>query len=142
MCLAERGFRLAVLTRSAEPFCRAALQKTGLAEYFPYLRSRSSPGPAKPSPEALLLLLEEMGVPPDRALYVGDHQIDAECATPGPRPVLRRFFPRPTEARERSPSIASSPSAPPPSRATSRTSGATSGSPDVGRVAGGAARYR
>jgi len=79
--LSERGFRLAVLTRSAEQFCRAALQKTGLAEFFPYLRSRSSLGPAKPSPEALLMLLNEMGVPPDRALYVGDHQIDAECAT-------------------------------------------------------------
>ncbi|MCI4339804.1 MAG: HAD family hydrolase [Thermoplasmata archaeon] len=79
--LADRGFRLGVLTRSAEAFCRAALQRTGLAEFFPYLRSRSSPGPAKPSPEALLLILNEMGVPPDRALYVGDHQIDAECAT-------------------------------------------------------------
>ena len=79
--LTGRGFRLAVLTRSAEPFCRAALVKTGLAEYFPYLRSRSSPGPAKPSPEALHLLLREMEVPPDRALYVGDHAIDAECAT-------------------------------------------------------------
>jgi len=79
--LTERGFRLAVLTRSAEPFCRGALVKTGLGEFFPYLRSRSSPGPAKPSPESLLLLLGEMGVPPDRALFVGDHQIDAECAT-------------------------------------------------------------
>lgn len=79
--LTERGFRLGVLTRSAEPFCRGALEKTGLAPFFPYLRSRSSPGPAKPSPEALLLLLHEMGVPTDRALYVGDHQIDAECAT-------------------------------------------------------------
>jgi HAD superfamily hydrolase (TIGR01549 family) len=79
--LTDRGFRLGVLTRSADQFCRAALQKTGLGDYFPYLRSRSSPGPAKPSPESLLLLLNEMGVPPDRALYVGDHQIDAECAT-------------------------------------------------------------
>jgi HAD superfamily hydrolase (TIGR01549 family) len=79
--LTDRGFRLAVLTRSAEPFCRGALVKTGLGEFFPYLRSRSSPGPAKPSPEALLLLLGEMGVPTDRALFVGDHQIDAECAT-------------------------------------------------------------
>ena len=79
--LTDRGFRLAVLTRSAEPFCRGALQQTGLGEFFPYLRSRSSPGPAKPSPEALLLLLKEMGVPTDRALFVGDHPIDAECAT-------------------------------------------------------------
>ena len=79
--LSGRGFRLGVLTRSSEGFARAALQKAGLAPYFAYLRSRSSPGPAKPSPEALLLILEAMGVPKDRALYVGDHAIDAECAT-------------------------------------------------------------
>jgi len=79
--LSSRGFRLGVLTRSSETFARSALQRTGLAEFFPYLRSRSSPGPAKPSPEALLLLLKEMGTPIDRALFVGDHVIDAECAT-------------------------------------------------------------
>jgi len=79
--LSARGFRLGILTRSAEGFCRGALKQTGLSAFFPNLRSRSSPGPSKPSPEALLLLLEEMGVPRDRALYVGDHAIDAECAT-------------------------------------------------------------
>jgi phosphoglycolate phosphatase len=79
--LAGRGFRLGVLTRSSERFARAALHQTQLDPYFAYLRSRSSPGPAKPSPEALLLLLKEMGVPLDRALFVGDHLIDAECAT-------------------------------------------------------------
>ncbi|HUJ78435.1 MAG TPA: HAD family hydrolase [Thermoplasmata archaeon] len=78
--LQTRGFRLGVLTRSSESFARAALQRTRLGAYFPYLRSRSSPGPAKPSPEALLLLLQEMGVPRDRALFVGDHLIDTECA--------------------------------------------------------------
>ncbi len=79
--LTARGYRLAILTRSAEGFCRAALERTGLSTFFPYLRSRSAPGPAKPSPEALHLLLKEMEVPSDRALYVGDHPIDAECAT-------------------------------------------------------------
>ena len=79
--LVGRGFRIGILTRSSEAFARAALVRTGLAEYFPYLRSRSSPGPAKPSPEALWYLLKEMGVPIGRALYVGDHLIDAECAT-------------------------------------------------------------
>ncbi|HTP54531.1 MAG TPA: HAD family hydrolase [Thermoplasmata archaeon] len=79
--LSKRGFRLGILTRSSEAFARAALQRTGLAEFFPYLRSRSAPGPSKPSPEALLLLLQEMGIPLERALYVGDHLIDAECAT-------------------------------------------------------------
>lgn len=79
--LSERGFRLGVLTRSSEYFARNALHRTGLAPYFPYLRSRSAPGPQKPSPEALHLLLREMGIPDERALFVGDHAIDAECAT-------------------------------------------------------------
>lgn len=79
--LSARGFRLGLLTRSSEEFARKALVRTGLDPFFGYLRSRSSPGPAKPSPEALLLLLKEMGVPLDRALFVGDHLIDAECAT-------------------------------------------------------------
>jgi phosphoglycolate phosphatase len=79
--LTARGFRLGVLTRSSETFARSALQRTGLDPSFAYLRSRSAPGPAKPSPEALLLLLREMEVPLERALFVGDHLIDAECAT-------------------------------------------------------------
>jgi HAD superfamily hydrolase (TIGR01549 family) len=79
--LSGRGFRLGVLTRSSEAFARAALQRTHLGEYFPNLRARSASGPTKPDPEALLLLLREMGVPLDRGLFVGDHLIDAECAT-------------------------------------------------------------
>jgi phosphoglycolate phosphatase len=79
--LSDRGFRLAVLTRSSEFFARSALASTGLAPFFPYLRSRSAPGPQKPSPEALRLLLQEMEIPEHRALFVGDHAIDAECAT-------------------------------------------------------------
>jgi phosphoglycolate phosphatase-like HAD superfamily hydrolase len=79
--LFARGFRNGVLTRSSDAFCRSALLKTGLIDYFPYLRTRSAPGPSKPSPEALLLLLKEMGVPPDRAVYIGDHLLDVECAT-------------------------------------------------------------
>jgi phosphoglycolate phosphatase len=78
--LTEQGFRLGILTRSSEHFARSALLKTGLAPYFPYLRSRSSPGPVKPSPEALRLLLETMGIPTDRAVLVGDQLLDCECA--------------------------------------------------------------
>jgi len=78
--LSGRGFRLGLLTRSSEMFCRQALVRTELAPYFSYLRSRSSAGPAKPSPEALLMLLKDMEVPIDRALYIGDHLLDAECA--------------------------------------------------------------
>jgi phosphoglycolate phosphatase len=78
--LSSRGFRLGLLTRSSEFFARGALLRTGLGPYFPYLRTRSAPGPAKPSPEALFAILREMEVPIDRALFVGDHLMDAECA--------------------------------------------------------------
>ncbi len=78
--LADRGFRLGLLTRSSERFARSALQQTGLLPFFPFLRSRSSPGPVKPSPEALRLLLETMGVAVDRAVVVGDQLLDGECA--------------------------------------------------------------
>jgi len=78
--LTERGYRLGILTRSSEFFARGALKQTELDGFFPYLRTRSSPGPAKPSPEALQALLKEMEIPSERSLYVGDHLIDAECA--------------------------------------------------------------
>ncbi len=78
--LSEKGFRLGLLTRSSDHFARSALSKTELAPYFPFLRSRSSPGPVKPSPEALRLLLDTMGVPTDRAVLVGDQLLDCECA--------------------------------------------------------------
>jgi phosphoglycolate phosphatase len=94
--LQSRGFRLAVLTRSSEHFARSALEKTGLARYFSYLRSRSSPGPAKPSADSLLLVLREVGVPIDRALFVGDHLIDAETATRA-RVRFYAVLPEPTE---------------------------------------------
>ncbi len=88
--LAERGFRLGVLTRSSEYFARNALARTALGPFFPYLRSRSAPGPQKPSPEALHLLLREMEIPGERALFVGDHLIDAGVRDPRRRAVLRR----------------------------------------------------
>ncbi|MGI0070570.1 MAG: HAD family hydrolase [Thermoplasmata archaeon] len=95
--LSERGFRLGVLTRSSEFFARGALGRTGLGPFFPYLRTRSAPGPQKPSPEALRLLLGEMGISDERSLFVGDHLIDAECAT---RAHVRFYgvLPDPSEA--------------------------------------------
>jgi len=95
--LFDRGFRLGILTRSSEEFARGALLRTGLAKFFPYLRSRSSSGPSKPSPEALLGLLREMEVPIDRAVFVGDHLIDAECAVAA-RVRFYAVLPDPSEA--------------------------------------------
>lgn len=78
--LTERGYRLGLLTRSSARFTREALRRTGLLPYLPVLRTRSDDGPAKPDPEALRILLQTMEVPPQRAIFVGDHLLDAECA--------------------------------------------------------------
>lgn len=100
--LAVRGFRLGLLTRSSEKFARQALLRTHLDPHFGYLRSRSAPGPAKPSPEALLLLLEQMQVPRERALFVGDHLLDAECAT---RARVRFYAVLPDSSEKADPSV-------------------------------------
>ena len=78
--LADRAFRLGLFTRSSKGFCQGALARTGLGGFFSHVRDRSTPGPAKPAPEALHLLLREMDVPVERALFVGDHLEDARCA--------------------------------------------------------------
>jgi phosphoglycolate phosphatase-like HAD superfamily hydrolase len=94
--LSEKGYRMGVLTRSSERFARGSLEKTGLLPYFPILRTRSSMGPAKPSPDALRLLLEELRVPVERAVYVGDHLLDAECAVRAAVPFVA-VLPDPSE---------------------------------------------
>ncbi len=96
--LTDQGYRLGLLTRSSERFTVAALRQTGLASFFPFLRSRSAPGPAKPSPEALHLLLRTMDVPADRAVLVGDHLLDCECAVAARVPFYAVLFP-PTDSR-------------------------------------------
>ena len=120
--LHRQEYRLAILTRASERFARAALIQTGLEPYFPYLRSRSSLGPSKPSPEALEILLREMGVPSNRAVLVGDHPMDGETAA-GARVRFHAVLPDPREK---------------PDARTSerlRTSGAASVSPDLPSLA-------
>jgi N-acetyl-D-muramate 6-phosphate phosphatase len=78
--LAAAGFRLAVFTRSSRSFTREVLRRLRWTELFPYLRTRSDPGPAKPSEAALPLLMDEMGLSAEQVDYVGDHPEDARCA--------------------------------------------------------------
>jgi HAD superfamily hydrolase (TIGR01549 family) len=79
--LRAAGYRIGVLTRSSGAFAEGALVKCGFRHLVHVLRTRSDSGPAKPDPEALLLTLTALEVPPNRAVFVGDHLLDAECAT-------------------------------------------------------------
>jgi HAD superfamily hydrolase (TIGR01549 family) len=78
--LTDKGYRIGLLTRSCQSFAQGALRRTHLAHFIRSSRTRSSPGPVKPDPEALLAVLRELEVPPNRAVFVGDHRIDADCA--------------------------------------------------------------
>jgi HAD superfamily hydrolase (TIGR01549 family) len=75
------GYRLGVLTRSSEAFARQALHQTGMLPLLDRLRTRSDSGPIKPDPESLRVLLADLGVPRDRAVFVGDMPADLECAS-------------------------------------------------------------
>lgn len=78
--LGVAGLKLAVFTRSSAEFCEAVFAKLGWSDRFSAIRTQSARGPAKPSPVALTLLLEEMGLSPEEVAYVGDHPEDARCA--------------------------------------------------------------
>ena len=73
--------QLGLFTRSSDAFCRAVLSKFGWTSLFSSVRTRSAPGPAKPSREALRRLLEKMGLEPPEVVYVEDHLEDARCSS-------------------------------------------------------------
>ena len=56
------------------------LERAGLAGFFAEIVSSAEAGSAKPDPGVFLVALERLGVPPGRALHVGDGEGDAQGA--------------------------------------------------------------
>ncbi|MCI4322482.1 MAG: HAD family hydrolase [Thermoplasmata archaeon] len=79
--LKERGFRIGLLTRSSAVYARQALQNAHLLPYIEAMGTRTDVGPVKPDPESMRRVLRALGVQPHRAAYVGDHPMDAQCAS-------------------------------------------------------------
>ena len=74
------GIKLGVVTNKSSPVA----DKT-LAYYLPEIRFDIVAGPErvserKPSPRHLLDVLAQLGLEPSEAWYIGDHEVDAECA--------------------------------------------------------------
>lgn len=78
--LRRANVRMGILTRSSNAYCRRAMDRTSIRSFFEVVRTRSSPGPVKPDPAALLSVLSSLDVAPDRAVFVGDNPDDARCA--------------------------------------------------------------
>lgn len=70
--LAKRGLRLGVLS-NADQRLPGVLRELDLDAYLHAVTLPAEVGAAKPDPAIFAAALAKLGVPPDRALYVGDH---------------------------------------------------------------------
>lgn len=77
--LRSHGLRLAVVANwdCALP---EHLESAGLVGFFDTVVTSARAGAAKPDPAIFRLALSELGVPPERALHVGDEPVDEEGA--------------------------------------------------------------
>jgi pyrophosphatase PpaX len=74
--LAARGHPIGVVTAKNEQGARRTLGHTGLLAHVPVIVAADSCANAKPHPEPVLLALSRLGMPPDRAVFVGDSPHD------------------------------------------------------------------
>jgi HAD superfamily hydrolase (TIGR01509 family) len=76
----KRRYRVALATnRSATTL--GLIENLGLSGVFDAVASARDKVRPKPAPDIVRLCLERAGVAPERAVYVGDSQIDAEAAS-------------------------------------------------------------
>ena len=78
--LAEQTVPVGVCSLNCEAACRIALETHGLADDVATVIGRDSVGTHKPDHEPLLATLEDLGVEPTNALFVGDSPRDKETA--------------------------------------------------------------
>lgn len=78
--LAAAGVALGVVTNKVEEGARLVLDARGWTGRFGAVIGRDTPGAdAKPQPRAAWRALELLGVPPERAAFVGDTEFDMAC---------------------------------------------------------------
>lgn len=78
--LREKGYRLAILTRSHHEYAVEALRKTGMLECFELILARGETPRPKPYREALDHAAKLMLLKLDEIIFVGDNPIDSACA--------------------------------------------------------------
>jgi len=74
--LKEAGFKLGIATNGESTSASAMMKELGLLDLFDVVLGADSVVEAKPAPEMVLLACERVGVPPSRAIFVGDQQED------------------------------------------------------------------
>jgi putative hydrolase of the HAD superfamily len=76
--LRNRGLRTGLVSNATDPgwLLRADLERQGLAPYLDAVAFSSEIGKRKPHPAIYETVLSELGVSPDRALFVGDRLVE------------------------------------------------------------------
>jgi phosphoglycolate phosphatase len=78
--LAERHYRLAVLSNKPDIFTKRMIAHYFSPSPFTVVRGQMSNVPLKPDPAAALQIAQELGVPPAQWLYLGDTNTDMRTA--------------------------------------------------------------
>jgi phosphoglycolate phosphatase-like HAD superfamily hydrolase len=78
--LKHRGYQIAVFSDKRKQFGELEVEQAGLGHLLDYTLFLVDGRPYKPDPYGLLHVLEELSVPKDQAVYVGDGSHDLECA--------------------------------------------------------------
>ena len=86
--LKARGLKVAVLTRSCEPYAHKVLDLWGMREYIDAISGRKDLLNAKPNPEAAFEVCALLNIEPHEAIMVGDHPMDLACAQAAEMPFI------------------------------------------------------
>jgi phosphoglycolate phosphatase len=76
----DAGFATAICTTKRRSHVEGVLVRDGKAPLFDAVIGSDDVATPKPAPDALHAALTRLGVAHERALYVGDHPVDAEAA--------------------------------------------------------------
>jgi len=77
--LKQKGLKVGLLTRNMNKCVEIFEEKAGLKGLFDAIVTRETPVTNKPSPDGLLHISEQWGIPPEKLLMVGDHNDDLFC---------------------------------------------------------------
>jgi len=80
ICLREHGCLLAVATNAYRRSTLESLEHLKIREYFDAVLSYDDVPRGKPAPDMLLKILEQLGVSPEEAIFVGDGPRDEMAA--------------------------------------------------------------
>jgi HAD superfamily hydrolase (TIGR01549 family) len=78
--VADRGYRLGIITRGCREYAEKALTKTQLYRFFNAIVGRDEVPHPKPDPEHPQLLLKRLQVSSSETLLIGDTKTDILCA--------------------------------------------------------------